>query len=93
MALQQDLHYGMSSAAVIFSHTYLTILCSVFNSVAGYIIYLHFGAQSFIDIFNFRYFFKTKTKDDGIVYQQIEEDDAYLPKFESKIVGKVKKVE
>jgi len=42
---------------------------------------------------NFRYFFKTKTKDDGIVYQQIEDDDDFLPKFDSKIVCKIKKVE
>lgn len=42
---------------------------------------------------SFRYFFKTKTRDDGIVYQQIEEDNEYLPKFENKIVVKVEKVE
>eukprot|EP00794_Sanderia_malayensis_P008965 gene8965-9922_t len=42
---------------------------------------------------NFRYFFKTKMKDDGIVYQQIEDDCECLPKFENKIVVKVEKVE
>ncbi|XP_065065797.1 axin-1-like isoform X2 [Rhopilema esculentum] len=41
----------------------------------------------------YRYFFKTKTKDDGTVYQQVENDDEYLPKFENKIVVKVEKVE
>lgn len=43
----------------------------------------------------FRYYFK-KVSDEfdcGVVFEEVREDDAILPIFEEKIIGKVEKVD
>lgn len=43
----------------------------------------------------FRYYFK-KVSDEfdcGVVFEEVREDDAVLPLFEEKIIGKVEKID
>lgn len=43
----------------------------------------------------FRYYFK-KVSDEfdcGVVFEEVREDDAILPLFEEKIIGKVEKID
>ena len=43
---------------------------------------------------NFRFFFKTISRDDGeIVYEEVRYDHEILPRFKDKIIGKVEKIE
>ena len=43
---------------------------------------------------NFRYFFKTISKDDGeVVYEEVGDENKLLPRFKDKIIGKVEKIE
>jgi len=47
-----------------------------------------------LHLFIFRYFFKKATDDEfGTVLEEVTNDNHILPKWESKVVGYVKKVE
>ena len=43
----------------------------------------------------FRYYFKKVSHefDCGVVFEEVREDDAILPLFEGKIIGKVEKID
>uniref|UniRef100_A0A8C7Q9A2 Axin-1 n=1 Tax=Oncorhynchus mykiss TaxID=8022 RepID=A0A8C7Q9A2_ONCMY len=42
---------------------------------------------------SYRYFFKKVSNDFGVVFEEVREDDAVLPIFEEKIIGKVEKID
>uniref|UniRef100_A0A673XFR5 Axin-1 n=1 Tax=Salmo trutta TaxID=8032 RepID=A0A673XFR5_SALTR len=42
---------------------------------------------------SYRYFFKKVSNDFGVVFEEVREDDAILPIFEEKVIGKVEKID
>lgn len=49
----------------------------------------------FVSLWPFRFYFK-KVSDEfdcGVVFEEVRDDDAVLPIFEEKIIGKVEKVD
>uniref|UniRef100_A0A674AFJ6 Axin-1 n=1 Tax=Salmo trutta TaxID=8032 RepID=A0A674AFJ6_SALTR len=42
---------------------------------------------------SYRYFFKKLSNDFGVVFEEVRDDDAVLPIFEEKIIGKVEKID